>query len=226
MINSNIKTITITGFEKIILNRLSLFWRRVYSRPVKAEIGWSIFSFCKTSFVTFLAWLPVLDVASLIAVTIVDSTKNLYLNRYRHTFRNIFHFHKNRGVLVNFSFYYSKCVGFSLLTGFFILLVAVQFDVFSWTSLSLLVTSRLFNSTRFIVNAYEDKLVYSGYIRRSMAAHIGGSTSLIRAYIANIDLAGITLYGIRPFWINIFISAVIVTFYIYWKLRIDWQRRA
>ncbi len=226
MINRNIKTIAIHGFEKVAPNCLFLFLQRVYARPVKAEIGWSIFSLVKTSFVTFLAWLPVLNVTSLIAVTIVDSTKNLLLNRYRHTFRNIFNFHKDRGPWVNFSFYYSKRVAFSLLTGFFVLLAAIQFDVFSWPSLWLLASSRLFNSSRYFVNAYEDKLIYAGYMERSMAAHISGSTSLIRAYIANIDLAGITLDGIRPFWINIVISAVIVIFYISRKLRIDWQRRA
>ena len=225
MINSNIRPIAINGPEKIIPNFLSLFWQRVYSKPEKAEIGWSIFSFCKTPFITFLAWLPVLDVASLIAVTIVDSTKNLLINRYRHTLRNIFNFHKDRGALVHFLFYYLKNLAFSVITGFFVLLVAIQSDVFCWTALGLLVTSRLFNSTRFIVHAYEDKLIYSGYVKRSNIAHIAGSTSLMRAYIANIDLAGITFNGIRPFWINIFISVAIVIFYLYRKLSIDRQRR-
>jgi len=220
MINSNIRPISINGTGKIFPNFLSLFWQRVYSKPVKAEIGWSIFSFCKTPFITFLAWLPVLDVASLIAVTIVDSTKNMFINRYRHTLRNIFNFHKDRGSLVNLLFYYSKKVSFSVITGFFVLLVAIQSDIFCWTALGLLVTSRLFNSTRFIVHAYEDKLIYSGYVKRSVVA-----TSLIRAYVANIDLAGITFHGIRPFWINIFISVAIVTFYLYRKLSIDRQRR-
>ena len=77
-----------------------------------------------------------------------------------------------------------------------------------------------------IVNAYEDKLVYSGHISRSMVAHIAGSTSLIRAYIANMDLAGITLDGIRPFWINIFISVMMLIIYICQKLRIDRQRKS
>ena len=225
MINSNIKSTAINGFEKIIPRCLFLFWQRVYAKPVKEEIGWSIFSFCKTSVVTFLAWLPVVDVASLIAVTFVNSTKNLLINRYRHTLRNIFNFHKDKGTLVNFLFYFSKRIAFSVFTGFFVLLTAIQFDVFSWASLYMLVTSRVFNSTRYIVNAYEDKLIYSGYINRSMAARIAGSTSLIRAYIENIDLAGITLYGIRPFWLNIFISVALIIFYMYRKLRIDLQRK-
>ena len=84
MANNNTKAIAINSFGKIIPNSLFLFWQRVYARPVKAEIRWSIFSFSKTSLVTFLAWLPILDVTSLIAVTIVASTKNLFIGLYRH----------------------------------------------------------------------------------------------------------------------------------------------
>lgn len=61
MINNNTKAKAINGFGKMIPFRLFLFLQRVYARPVKAEIGWSIFSFSKTSLVTVLAWLPVLD---------------------------------------------------------------------------------------------------------------------------------------------------------------------
>lgn len=222
---NNTGTITIKCSKNNWPRCLFLLWQLVYAKPVKTEIVWSIFSLCKTSAVTLLAWLPVVNVTSLIAVTIVNSTKNLLINRYRHTLRNIFNFHKNRGALFNFLIYYSKILAFSLFTGFLVLFSAIQFDVFSWSSLCLLLSSRLFNSTRYIINAYEDKLIYSGHINRSMVAHIAGSTSLIRAYIANMDLAAITLDGIRPFWINIFISGMMLTVYICQKLSIDRQRK-
>ena len=115
MIKSNINSAAINGFGNIIPRCLFLFWQRVYAKPVKEEIGWSIFYFCNTSVVTFLAWLPVVNVTSLIAATIVNSTKNLLINRYRHTFRNIFNFHKDKGILVNFLFYYSNRIAFSAL---------------------------------------------------------------------------------------------------------------
>ena len=197
----------------LLLRRAAQFWRDVYVRPTATERGWSTIGVLRSGLLATVSWAAVLDPIALAAVVLTDCVKNYSIRTYIQTIRNMFLYGNSKGVFSGFMAYYLKRLVFNILVGFILTVAAFQLAAFTWAALLHVVTSRLLNSTHYIVGNVEALLIARGRLCRDRLAHIEGSLSIVGTVVAQMDLAGIRVFDCRPFWINIAISVALLLYY-------------
>jgi hypothetical protein len=199
-----------------------------YTPPNAAEKAWSIFYSLRGAILTALAWTGTVDAATVFCLLMFEGTKDLYIQRYIQTLRNQFRgTHTNS--TIRFVQYYFSRLATNIFFASITLLIAYRMEFFQWEKISHLVTSRMANSSHFFLGFVEAEVIAAGVLTREHISHLAGSFASLGCFAASLDLAGVEIFGIRPYWINLSTTICLLFYYAVraiWKWRVTSKFRS
>ncbi len=188
-------------------------WRKFYTAPNTAEKRWSLFYCVRGALLTALAWTGSVEPWIVVCLFLFEGTKDFFVQRYIQSIRNQFRGDHPRSVF-RFCRYYSRRLTTNILLASLTMLIAYQWDFLAWEKIYHLVTSRIGNSTHYLLGFAETEIIAIGILSRRHISNLAGSFATLGSFAASLDLAGVSLYGIRPFWVNISVTVGLGGYYL------------